>query len=206
MVELPWPSVMVIWHCGLKGFLRNSNNKKPLTLLCTFYLFFFFFNSKLWNCLFNLSTERSGQEVCEIDDNRTHLYQNCHFAIAFSQPFFFEFVEWHLLFTVVTHLHGGRNSLTFNLFTCVKLIWIIFCLLSDPCFLWHVNNGFRTYLFLLVGYILGLGDRHVHNILIDEQTAELVHIDLGKWDRKDSFRFYLLELLFFFLNVYYFFI
>uniref|UniRef100_H0ZQW0 Serine-protein kinase ATM n=1 Tax=Taeniopygia guttata TaxID=59729 RepID=H0ZQW0_TAEGU len=31
----------------------------------------------------------------------------------------------------------------------------------------------------IVGYILGLGDRHDHNILIDEQTAELVHIDLG---------------------------
>ncbi|XP_010168937.1 serine-protein kinase ATM-like, partial [Antrostomus carolinensis] len=30
----------------------------------------------------------------------------------------------------------------------------------------------------IVGYILGLGDRHVQNILIDEQTAELVHIDL----------------------------
>ncbi|XP_075580028.1 serine-protein kinase ATM [Pelecanus crispus] len=31
----------------------------------------------------------------------------------------------------------------------------------------------------IVGYILGLGDRHVQNILIDQQTAELVHIDLG---------------------------
>ncbi|XP_056417620.1 serine-protein kinase ATM [Hyla sarda] len=31
----------------------------------------------------------------------------------------------------------------------------------------------------IVGYIVGLGDRHVQNILIDEQTAELVHIDLG---------------------------
>ncbi|XP_037534430.1 serine-protein kinase ATM [Nematolebias whitei] len=31
----------------------------------------------------------------------------------------------------------------------------------------------------IVGYIVGLGDRHIHNILIDEQTAELVHIDLG---------------------------
>lgn len=31
-----------------------------------------------------------------------------------------------------------------------------------------------------VGYIVGLGDRHINNILIDEQTAELVHIDLGK--------------------------
>ncbi|XP_075055005.1 serine-protein kinase ATM [Mixophyes fleayi] len=31
----------------------------------------------------------------------------------------------------------------------------------------------------IVGYIVGLGDRHVQNILIDEKTAELVHIDLG---------------------------
>jgi serine-protein kinase ATM len=31
----------------------------------------------------------------------------------------------------------------------------------------------------IVGYILGVGDRHVHNILIDKETAELIHIDLG---------------------------
>nr|XP_040032849.1 serine-protein kinase ATM [Gasterosteus aculeatus aculeatus] len=31
----------------------------------------------------------------------------------------------------------------------------------------------------IVGYIVGLGDRHINNILVDEQTAELVHIDLG---------------------------
>ena len=30
-----------------------------------------------------------------------------------------------------------------------------------------------------VGYILGLGDRHVMNILIDCAGGELVHIDLG---------------------------
>lgn len=118
-----------------------------------------------------------------------------------SVNLFLKFVEWHLLFTGGIHLHGGRNSLTFNLFPCVKLIWIIFSMLNDPCFLWHVNNSFRTYLFLLVGYILGLGDRHVHNILIDEQTAELVHIDLGKWDRKESFHFYLLELFFFLTRI-----
>lgn len=32
----------------------------------------------------------------------------------------------------------------------------------------------------IVGYIVGLGDRHAHNILIDCGSAELVHIDLGK--------------------------
>lgn len=31
----------------------------------------------------------------------------------------------------------------------------------------------------IAGYILGLGDRHLSNILIDERTAEVVHIDFG---------------------------
>ena len=31
----------------------------------------------------------------------------------------------------------------------------------------------------IIGYILGLGDRHMQNILIDKSTAELIHIDLG---------------------------
>lgn len=31
----------------------------------------------------------------------------------------------------------------------------------------------------IVGYILGIGDRHVQNILIDSNTAEVIHIDFG---------------------------
>jgi len=31
----------------------------------------------------------------------------------------------------------------------------------------------------MVGYITGLGDRHVNNILMDKSTGELVHIDFG---------------------------
>ena len=31
----------------------------------------------------------------------------------------------------------------------------------------------------IIGYILGIGDRHAHNILIDTITAEVVHIDYG---------------------------
>jgi serine-protein kinase ATM len=31
----------------------------------------------------------------------------------------------------------------------------------------------------MVGYILGIGDRHVQNILIDLNTAEVIHIDFG---------------------------
>lgn len=31
----------------------------------------------------------------------------------------------------------------------------------------------------IVGHILGLGDRHLSNILLDEQTGDMVQIDLG---------------------------
>ncbi|KDQ11887.1 hypothetical protein BOTBODRAFT_162335 [Botryobasidium botryosum FD-172 SS1] len=31
----------------------------------------------------------------------------------------------------------------------------------------------------IVGHIIGLGDRHVSNILLDQETGEVVHIDLG---------------------------
>lgn len=48
------------------------------------------------------------------------------------------------------------------------------------CVLEIDTSDLRLLFFLPVGYILGLGDRHVQNILINEQSAELVHIDLGK--------------------------
>ncbi len=31
----------------------------------------------------------------------------------------------------------------------------------------------------ILGHVLGLGDRHGHNILLDEKTGEVIHIDLG---------------------------
>ncbi|XP_066152379.1 serine-protein kinase ATM isoform X2 [Euwallacea fornicatus] len=31
----------------------------------------------------------------------------------------------------------------------------------------------------MCGYVLGIGDRHVSNILVDKQTAEVIHIDFG---------------------------
>ena len=31
----------------------------------------------------------------------------------------------------------------------------------------------------MIGYVLGIGDRHVQNILIDKLTGEVIHIDFG---------------------------
>ena len=42
----------------------------------------------------------------------------------------------------------------------------------------HLLNVFVTAVSYI--YLLGLGDRHVQNILIDKNTAEFIHIDLGE--------------------------
>lgn len=40
----------------------------------------------------------------------------------------------------------------------------------------------------IVGHVVGLGDRHVSNILIDQASGELVHIDLGiAFDQASTF-------------------
>lgn len=31
----------------------------------------------------------------------------------------------------------------------------------------------------IVGYIIGLGDRHPNNIMIQRETGQIVHIDFG---------------------------
>ncbi|CAI5525821.1 unnamed protein product [Closterium sp. Naga37s-1] len=46
----------------------------------------------------------------------------------------------------------------------------------------HARYGGSDWPFMTcreVGYVVGLGDRHAMNILLDERSAEVVHIDLG---------------------------
>lgn len=47
-----------------------------------------------------------------------------------------------------------------------------------------VCNKFSVATTSMVGYILGLGDRHTQNILIDQKTAEVIHIDFGMFKNK----------------------
>ena len=49
----------------------------------------------------------------------------------------------------------------------------------DEWFEKRTNYTRTTATVSILGYVLGLGDRHCHNILLDEKSGEVVHIDLG---------------------------
>ena len=49
----------------------------------------------------------------------------------------------------------------------------------DEWFHKRLNYSRTTAAISILGHVLGLGDRHGHNILLDEQSGEVVHIDLG---------------------------
>ncbi|KAF5681045.1 serine threonine kinase tel1 [Fusarium heterosporum] len=49
----------------------------------------------------------------------------------------------------------------------------------DEWFLKRLAYTRSTAAISMLGHILGLGDRHGHNILLDHKTGEVVHIDLG---------------------------
>ena len=43
---------------------------------------------------------------------------------------------------------------------------------------WNVQRFVRSYAVMcVIGYMIGLGDRHLENILLDECTGEVVHVD-----------------------------
>nr|6SKY_A Chain A, Serine/threonine-protein kinase Tel1 [Thermochaetoides thermophila DSM 1495]6SKY_B Chain B, Serine/threonine-protein kinase Tel1 [Thermochaetoides thermophila DSM 1495]6SKZ_A Chain A, Serine/threonine-protein kinase Tel1 [Thermochaetoides thermophila DSM 1495]6SL0_A Chain A, Serine/threonine-protein kinase Tel1 [Thermochaetoides thermophila DSM 1495]6SL0_B Chain B, Serine/threonine-protein kinase Tel1 [Thermochaetoides thermophila DSM 1495]QGA31134.1 Tel1 [Thermochaetoides thermoph len=49
----------------------------------------------------------------------------------------------------------------------------------DEWFQKRTNYTRTTAAISMLGHVLGLGDRHGHNILLDHKTGEVVHIDLG---------------------------
>ena len=66
-------------------------------------------------------------------------------------------------------------------FFFTRNLYIFLDMWVEIAFMYSFFKNEQVFILLLisVGYILGLGDRHVQNILIDCNTAELVHIDLG---------------------------
>ena len=69
-----------------------------------------------------------------------------------------------------THLHSALHYLLYSLSTHPLSL----SLLPPP---FSLLPGVAAA--SMVGYILGIGDRHAHNILVDTTTAEVVHIDFG---------------------------
>ncbi|KAL2429595.1 Serine/threonine-protein kinase tel1 [Exophiala dermatitidis] len=49
----------------------------------------------------------------------------------------------------------------------------------DDWFYKRLNYSRSTAAVSILGHVLGLGDRHGHNILLDEKSGDVVHIDLG---------------------------
>ncbi|KAJ5408803.1 hypothetical protein N7509_002686 [Penicillium cosmopolitanum] len=49
----------------------------------------------------------------------------------------------------------------------------------DDWFSKRISYTRSTAAISILGHVLGLGDRHGHNILLDEKTGEVIHIDLG---------------------------
>lgn len=49
------------------------------------------------------------------------------------------------------------------------------------------SYGRSTSVMSMVGYIIGLGDRHLDNVLIDLTTGEVVHIDYNVCFEKGMF-------------------
>lgn len=63
-----------------------------------------------------------------------------------------------------------------------KLSWysLFFVLISQ-------SYARSTAVMSMVGYIIGLGDRHLDNVLIDMTTGEVVHIDYNVCFEKGQF-------------------
>ncbi|XP_056263705.1 serine/threonine-protein kinase SMG1 isoform X2 [Pseudoliparis swirei] len=55
----------------------------------------------------------------------------------------------------------------------------LWCSCTTPSEWWRVTQSYArsTAVMSMVGYIIGLGDRHLDNVLIDMTTGEVVHID-----------------------------
>ncbi|KIW90931.1 uncharacterized protein Z519_08714 [Cladophialophora bantiana CBS 173.52] len=71
------------------------------------------------------------------------------------------------------------QTVTANFHPVMRFFFMEKFLDPDDWFYKRLNYSRSTAAVSILGHVLGLGDRHGHNILLDEKTGEVVHIDLG---------------------------
>jgi len=71
------------------------------------------------------------------------------------------------------------RSVTQNFHPIMRFFFMEHFLDPDEWFKKRLNYSRSTAAISILGHVLGLGDRHGHNILLDYRTGEAVHIDLG---------------------------
>jgi serine-protein kinase ATM len=71
------------------------------------------------------------------------------------------------------------RHVTQNFHPVMRFFFTEYFLDPDDWFYKRLNYSRSTAAISILGHVLGLGDRHGHNILLDTNTGEVVHIDLG---------------------------
>ena len=71
------------------------------------------------------------------------------------------------------------RNVTANFHSVMRFFFMENFLDTDEWFYKRLNYSRSTAAISILGHVLGLGDRHGHNILLDKNTGEVVHIDLG---------------------------
>ena len=71
------------------------------------------------------------------------------------------------------------RTITQNFHPIMRFFFMEHFLDPDEWFYKRLNYSRSTAAISILGHVLGLGDRHGHNILLDTNTGEAVHIDLG---------------------------
>ncbi|KIV93243.1 hypothetical protein, variant [Exophiala mesophila] len=71
------------------------------------------------------------------------------------------------------------RTVTNNFHPVMRFFFMEHFLDPDEWFYKRLNYSRSTAAVSILGHVLGLGDRHGHNILLDMKSGEVVHIDLG---------------------------
>ncbi|RMZ76319.1 hypothetical protein DV738_g4997, partial [Chaetothyriales sp. CBS 135597] len=79
---------------------------------------------------------------------------------------------------VQQRIQAYRNA-TARFHPVMRFFFMEYFMDPDEWFYKRLNYSRTTAAISVLGHVLGLGDRHGHNILLDKHTGEVVHIDLG---------------------------